>query len=347
MSLRHLKLQALGWLLLLPAVQVSAQGGLPFETVVATEQPVERELVWDGRVEAVHQATISAQTSGRIVEMFFDVDDFVTEGAVLMRFRDTEPRARLNQAEASLKEAEARFAEAQAEHERIKGVFERQVVSRADMDRATAALQAARARLDAARAARAQALEQLEYTLIRAPYSGIVTKRHVEVGEMANPGQPLMTGISLDKLRIVTSVPQRYINAVREHVQARVLLDNGIAPVADKLTIFPYADERTGTFNVRLDLPDGVKGLFPGMLVKVAFKVGSRSQLVVPQQAVAYRSEVSGVYVVDEQGGVALRQVRLGQPAGDGAIEVLTGLTAGERVALDPVRAGLYLKQGE
>lgn len=318
---------------------------VPFETVAAEYRVTVHEQVLDGRVEAVHQATVSAQTSGRIVELMYDVDDFVEAGAEIARLRDTEQRARLNQAAAALREAQARFNEAQTEYERIRGIFERQLVSRSEMDRATAARDSARARLESARAAVAEAEEQLEYTRVRAPYPGIVTERFVEVGESVSPGQPLMSGISLEFLRVSTEVPQRHIQSVRDLARARVMHDGRISVEADGLTFFPYADPVTNTFRVRVQLPPQTPGLFPGMFVKVAFAVGERERLVIPDSAVVYRGEMTGVYVVDADDRVSLRQVRVGRVQDDDLIEVLAGLDAGEQVALDPIHATLHLKE--
>lgn len=96
---------------------------------------------------------------------------------------------------------------------------------------------------------------------------------------------------------------------------------------------------------MRVQLPEGVQGLFPGMFVKVAFVTGERSRLVVPVAAVVYRSEVTGVYVVGQDGRVAFRQIRAGRRTADGNMEVLAGLDAGETVALEPLQAGAYLKR--
>ena len=167
--------------ILLLAMALAAPGvaAVPFETVIATLEDAARERVWDGRVEAVNQATVSAQTSGRIAELPFDVNDYVEAGAVLMRFTDTEQKAALAQAEAALQEATARLAEANQEFERFSKMIENNSVSRAAFDQSRANRDAARARLNAARSRVEGAKEQLEYTVIRAPYAGIVSKRHV------------------------------------------------------------------------------------------------------------------------------------------------------------------------
>lgn len=319
----------------------------PFPVAPAAVQKVAQEQVFDGVVEAVHQSTVSAQTSGRIAEILFDVDDYVPKGAVILRFHATEQQARLTQAQAALREAEARQREALAEYERIKGVFERKLVAKAAMDKAAAELKSAQARLEGAKARVTETEEQQEHTVVRAPYSGILTKRHVEVGEMANPGQPLVTGLSLEDLRVVADVPQQFVETVRANGKARVLLGDGVSLAAGKLTVFPYADNVTHSFRVRVDLATGQSGIYPGMLVKVAFVTGEAERLLVPAQAVVHRSEVTGVYVAGQDGRVTLRQVRVGKVHPDGATEILAGLQAGEQVALDPIRAGVRLKELE
>lgn len=336
-----------GLLVLALLVTQAATAAPSLETVPAEYRELPREFILDGTVEAVHQATISAQTSGRVEGILFDVDDFVEQGTLIIRLRDKEQRAHVAKAEAALKEAGARLDEAQEAWERTKQIYERKLVAKSQMDQADAALKAAKARLEAAQAELRQAKEQLEYTQIRAPYSGIVTKRHVELGETANPGQPLMSGISLNELRVNVEVPQSLINGIRKSGQARVFLGTrtGDSVEATKLTIFPIADSGPNTFRVRLDLPEGTEGFFPGMFVKAGFTVGSQQRLLVPVSSVVYRSEVTGIYVVGADGRISLRQIRAGHETPDGMMEVLAGVDEGERVALDPVAAGVALKE--
>lgn len=319
---------------LLSAAANPAAAAVPFETAEAHYRPVVREQVFDAVLEAVQQATVSSQTSGRILDVYFDVDDYVPKDSIIVRFRDKEQRA-------SLKAAEARLAEASANFQRIQDLLERKLVSKSDFDKAEAALKSARASVE-------QAQEQLEHTVVRAPYSGIVVKRHVEPGEVANPGQPLMTGLSLERLRATANVSQAYLDEVRKRSKARIVLphaDGGTKSVSsDSVTVSPYADPQTHTFRVRVDLPEGQHGVYPGMFAKVAFVVGEDNKLLVPAQAVVSRSEVTAVYVVGPDDSVGFRQIRVGRHR-DGMIEVLAGLAEGETVALDPVRAGVYLKE--
>lgn len=303
------------------------------------------QQILDGVVEAVHKSTVSAQTAGRVEQIMVDVNDIVPKGAPIVRIRNVEQRAGLEQAQASLREAEARFIEAEADYKRIANIYERQLLPKAQLDASAATLQAAKARLEAAQAGVAQAKESLGYTTINAPYAGIVLERHVELGESVQPGKPLMTGFSLDELRVVVNVPQRLINVVREYNRAQVLSPHGNAPIqAQKLIFFPYADPQSNVFKVRVYLPK-TKGLYPGMFVKTAVQIGERQRLMIPNSAVVQRGEVSAVYVVQND-RVQLRQVRPGRISGaEAEVEILSGLEAGEMVALEPIQAGIYLKE--
>ncbi len=333
---------------LLPLLWLGARGttsAAELETVAAALEPTPLEQRFEGVLEAVNRATLSAQTSGRIAEILFDVDDYVERGAVLLKFSATEQSARHQQARAALEEARARLSEAQNERKRMADIYAKRLVAKAAMDKADAEFKAAQARYESATARAAETSEQLEHTVVRAPYAGIVVERHIEVGEVANPGQPLMTGVSLEHLRAVCAVPQHYIATVRAASEARVYAGDAAALVSSDITVSPYADPKAHSFRVRVTMSAAdPAGLYPGMLVKVGFATGTTEQLLIPAQALVRRSEVTAVYVVEPQGAVRFRQVRVGETQSDGRITILAGLSVGERVALDPVQAGEMLK---
>lgn len=306
---------------------------------------VARETSFDGAVEAINQSTVSAQTTGRVVELPFDVGDYVEKDAVIVRFTTTEQRARSGGAEAALAEARARLAEAQLTYDRTKDVYEKKLVAKAQFDKAAADLNAARARAAAAQASLAEARESLGYTVIRAPYAGIVVARHVQLGETVAPGKPLMTGLSLEHLRAVVEIPQQHIGPLRRHSKARVILPDGKSIAAAELRIPPGADPSTHSFRVLVSLPPGEHGVFPGTLVKVAFVSGEEERVLIPPESVVRRGEVTGVYVLDAEDRIRLRYLRVGTAAADGRVPVLAGLAVGERIATDPIAAGIVYKK--
>jgi RND family efflux transporter MFP subunit len=333
-----------GAALVLP-VSAWATGELP--TANAQLATVQQERSYDGIVEAERRSTVSAQVSARIEDVPFDVDDYVERGDIIVQFRDRPVAAELKQAEAAEQEARARLAEARANHGRIQQLFQQDRVSKADMDRITADLQSAEARVKAAEGALIAARERFENTVVRAPFSGIVVERHVEIGEMATVGAPLMTGLSLEHLRVAVDVPQSDIGALRADGEAWIDLPQGGSLPAESIRVFPYADPSTHTFRARLRLAEGQHGIYPGMWVKVRFLTGEEQALLVPQTAVVQRSELTAVYVVDDDGTPRLRQVRLGREQADGRVAILAGLDDGELVVTDPVAARVHLTSGD
>jgi len=302
--------------------------------VEAREEQIPLKRIINGEVEAVNKATISAQTSGRVSAIHFDVDDFVPKGAIVVELTNTEQKAALRQAEANLEAVQAQFRQAEADYNRIKDLYAKKLVSKSDLDKAASRYNALKAQMEAARAAVESARKQFEYTVIRAPYDGIVTNRFVEVGETVHPGKPIMSGVSLDKLRVVTHIPESIILQVKKTMKAEVILPTGRRAPAKKITIFPYADPATRTFKTRIDIEVENAELYPGMTTKVVFELGTKKAVVIPAKSVMRRSELSLVFVKNGE-DILLRQVRVGDRLGD-KVEIISGLKPGELVALDP-----------
>lgn len=295
---------------------------------------IEEERILNAVVEAVHQATISAQTSGRVVKINADVDDTVSKGDILIQFRSKEQKAALNVAKATFEEAEAGY-------KRTQDIYSKKLVAKTVMDKASARFKSEKARLN-------QAHEAFENTIVRAPYSGIVVKRYIEVGELASPGRKLMTGLSLEKLRANISLPQDLVHVVRKQNKATAILKNGQRLPISKITVSPYADPQSHTFNMRAELPKGDYSIYPGMFVKVAIVSGLKQSLLVPASAIARRSEVNAIYVMDKNNRLSFRQVRIGAYIStSNSYEILAGLEANEKVMLDPIAAAAQLKLQE
>ena len=302
---------------------------------------IEVDYTAEALIEAVRQSTVSAQIPGRIVELRFDVGDAVKKGQVIARIDE---RA-VSQAEAAsvaqVQEAQAALANARAQYERSKQLFAQKFISQAGLDQAEAGYKSAQARVSALLAGAGQAATERSFATVVAPYSGVVSARHVELGEMATPGKPLLTGFDPSTLRVVANVPQAEVAAIQAGAKARVEVPSlGRWVEVRNLVVVPSADPRTHTTRIRLELPEDVRGVYPGVYARAHFVVGRALRLLVPRQAVVRRSEVTAVYVVGADGAPRLRQVRLGEAADEKSVEVLAGLEPGERVALEPVRAG-------
>jgi len=300
------------------------------ETITLAPATIAQEVKFDGVIEAINQATVSAQTAGRVVELPVDVGDFVKKGDLIVRFTDVEQKARTASAQAKFTEAKAQFA-------RMQDMWAKKLIAKADYDKAESASKSAEANLR-------ESEQNLNYTAIYAPYAGIVVNRLIKVGESVAPGTPLMTGLSLEQLRAQVDIPQQHIGPVRKFKKARILLANGTLLETSDMRIPPSADLQTHSFKVLVNLPSGDHSLFPGTLIKVAFISGETDSLLVPASAVAQRGEVSGVYVLNGK-SLDFRLVRLGTLTADNRYPILAGLNTGDQIALDPIAAAVAYKQ--
>lgn len=311
--------------------------GLRSLTVPAADAASGR--AWDGVVEAVHQAALSAQTDARVVEVLHDVNDPVAAGDILIRLSTVEQQSGADAAQAQLRAAEASATEAQANYLRYTQLAQDQFVSRSQLDQARMSRDSALANRDAARAELASARQKSRYTTIRAPYAGVVATRNVEPGESVSVGQLLMTVFSPQALRIQVSVPQSQADAIRADPRASVVFDDGRRAEAGQVTVFPSADSSTHAVRVRVQLPPGLDPIpQPGITAKVAFPaVKTVAFPRIPLSALVQRGEVTAVYVLAD-GRLSLRQLRLGERTSD-RVDVIAGLKPGEVIAQDPLAA--------
>lgn len=300
------------------------------ETLVLQNIPQQFEL--DATLEAVNQSTVSAQTSGAVQSVLFDVNDRVEKGDLLLEIDNTQQQAALAQAKANLAQALAQNEDAQVLLKRNQRLFRQGTLSQGELDSTSARAKSSAAAVEAANAGVRQAREQLAYTQVRAPYSGIVRARHIEAGELVAPGTPLMTGLSLDRLRAVADAPQRLAQQYHSPQQISIRV-NGTLIEPAKVTRYPYADNQLHSVRIRAELPANTQQLIPGSWAKMLITTGERQAITVPKTAIIQRSELSAVYISDN-GTSKLRQVRTGNRYQD-RVEVLSGLNAGDTIFVD------------
>jgi len=321
-----------------------AWAALPFAVAPVKYQMADTGYSTEATVEAVKQSTIAAQVSGRVSAVNFDAGDYVKAGSVIVRLTAQELSSAAAGSRAQVAQADATLANARANYERQQQLFQQKFISQAALDRATAEFRSTEAAARAARAGAGQTAAVSGYTVITAPYSGVVAARHVEVGETVAPGTPLMTGFDPRDMRVIANIPQYKLAEVKASPRVAVEIPSLNQWIdAAGVTVLPSADAATHTVKVRIDLPTNIEGVIPGMYARAHFSVGSARKLTIPSGAVVRRSEITAVYVVRDS-KVGLRQIRLGTPNGRGQVEVLAGLNPGDVIALDPVKAGIYAK---
>ena len=322
------------------AASVSATSALRTAPVVAAVS--EAGVGYDGVVQAVRQTAIAAQVSGAVVALDVKAGDLVKAGQVLLRLDARSAEHAAAASAAQVRAAQAAQEAATHDYERQKKLYEKRYISQAALDRAEEQYKTSTAQAAAQMATAMAARTESGFYTVRAPYSGIVSDVPVVLGDMAMPGRPLLSLYDPRAMRVSVAVPQSVASRLDGPGAAQIDLpdvaSNRIKPVAAQL--LPAVDAATHTQELRLDLPAHLSPIRPGTFVRVwlSASAASETRLSVPASAVVRRAELAAVYVVPDDGRPLLRQVRLGPAAGD-RVEVLSGLSAGERVALDPQAA--------
>jgi RND family efflux transporter MFP subunit len=274
---------------------------------------------------------VAAQIAGRVLEVRVDAGQRVKQGELLMRIDARE-------AAGSDASARATLAQAAAAYERAKNLHAQKFISQAALDQAAAVY-------EAARGAAASSGAGASHGTVTAPISGLVAERHVEAGEMATPGKPLITIFDPRGMRVIASLPQYRLAELKKSPRARIEFpETGRWIEVQRIEILPTVDARSHTAIARLYLAENVEGVVPGTYARAHFTVGQAKKLTVPPAAVLRRGEVTAVYVLDDKGAAKLRQVRLGEAVAGGELEVLAGINSGERVSLTPQKTGIEAK---
>ena len=346
-------------LLLVGALGACSETEAPVATTAGPQVPVMAVgqsrsvagLTLDGSLQAVQHSVLSAQASGRVAQLLVKAGDPVRKGQALAVIDDRATQAGVSQSQASVAQAEAELANAQANETRVRDLHAQGFVAKAALENAQAQLKGAQAGAAAARAGQTQSSLAQGFTRVSAPFDGVVMQTHIEAGALAMPGTPIVTVYAPQPMRAEVHVPASFqaqaVAAQRVEVQLPGT-DTWVKP--SNVYNARAADAVSQTVLWRMALnPSDTAAQVPGRSLKVRFVGASNDsaveRLVVPSSAVLRRGELTAVYVVSEpaQGRAqfVLRAVRVGPSTADGQVTVLTGLRAGERLALDPVRAGL------
>jgi HlyD family secretion protein len=317
-----------------------------------------------GYVVPQRKAALSSKTTGTLEWLGVEEGSIVKEGQLLARLENRDVSATRDQTAANLKVAQDSLVQAQAEQadalrnlNRAKELFSQGIIARADFDTAelryqrdVAASAGAKASIKAARAAVTGAAAAVDYTLIRAPFDGVVLTKNADVGDIvsplavqANAKAAVVTLADMGSLEVEADVSESNLGKVRAGQPCEILLDAlPEARFRGRLhTIVPTADRSKGSVMVKVAFLDKDPRILPEMSAKVAFlerpvQPGEQKpRLALPPSSIATRNGKSVVYVVS-QDHVVERPVTVGGKLGD-MVEVTSGLKAGERIAIKPL----------
>jgi len=334
--------------------------GVQTETVHLESTPRLYQAV--GSIRSASTAILAAQVAGTVIEIRVQPGDYVKRGQLLAALDDRSAQAQVQGAEAGVNEAVQGEAEvdqalkaatadrqfAEATFNRYKGLLAKNSLSRQEFDGAEARYQSALANERAVEAKKQQILARqqqarsqqdsartyLSFSRIVSPIEGIVTAKSVDVGTVVMPGAPVLTVEDTARYRLEASLPEELLPNAKVGASASVSTGQGQfeGRVAE---VVPAADVASHTFLVKIDLPHDCH-CRSGEYGQASFPIGEAKGLAVPSAAVVDHGELQGVFVVGSDGNVEYRLVKTGRTFGN-RVEILTGLAAGEKIAISQV----------
>ena len=314
----------------------SAQGDSVYTVEVITEPLVEQSA---GTVRAKVETVISPVVTATISSITVRSGDQVKQGEVVVRLDSRELKARAEQARQAVVAAKATRARVEKDFKRKQSIHKADAgaVSRADLDRAQAAVSTTRAQLLRAQRQEDEAKTALSYSTLTAPIAGRVVERYADPGDTARQGEPLLRMYDPDTLRLEASVRESVASKLTKGQQLSVRIDALQKEFAGSVDeIVPSADPGSRSFLVKVSLLSSA-GLYPGMFGRLLVPIGQIDRIYIPQNAVTRVGQLDFV-IVKTTAGTARRYVRLGEQAADDRVEAISGLSAGDRILISKTR---------
>jgi len=329
-------------------VEEAVERVVSVSAAAATSDTVVDPVVVTGVIKPKREVMVAAEGSGRVVDLPVQLGQRVARGEELARLDATVQRAQLDQARAQAEQAAAGLELAEAELGRAENLHNQGASTDRDLQAASIQVRTARAQQQAADAAVRLAERRVADATVRAPFAGTIATVQLELGALVGPGTPAFGLVDLSEARIGVGVAGREVPLVAEGQVARVRVPSlGERGFAGRVSaISPTTDPRTRTWPVDITVPNPDGELRAGMVARVQIVVGERQAVVVPEGAVV-EGEQTVVFAIE--GDVAVRRVvDLGRSA-DGLVEVRSGVTPGEQVAVlgsqhlsDGVKVSIY-----
>lgn len=286
-----------------------------------------------GKIQAANSADVSTRMMGYVTKVYVNVGDKVQKGQLLVAINNTDLQAKKAQVDAGITQAKAAFKNAEKNYNRFKNLFESNSITQKEMDDMTANYQMAKASLESANQMKNEINAQFAYSNIKAPFSGIVTAKNIDTGDMANPGMPLISIETPNDFEVIAMVPETEISEIIKGTTVTVLVKSLQKSITGKVTEVSTSAKNTGgQYLVKIQLEKTGVNILSGMFATVQFPVKAKANsylILIPKEAIVTKGQLSGIYTVSQSNTALLRWLRLGRTYGN-QVEVLSGFSANE-----------------
>ncbi len=291
-------------------------------------------LTSSGKIEAGNSASLSTRIMGYVDKIHVKVGDKIKKGQLLININSADLIAKRAQVNSGISEATVAYKNAENDFNRFTVLFNDSSASQKELDDITAHYNMAKARLESAKQMKNEINAQFSYTHIKAPFSGVVTNKFINVGDMANPGVPLLEVEAPENFQVRAMVSESNISKIKVDSEVQVVVKSLNKKIKGKVVEVSTSSKNTGgQYLVKVSLESTDVKIMSGMYATVQFPNLSKEKsdiVLIPLDAIVTRGQLSGVYTVSQTNKALLRWLRLGKTFGD-KVEVLSGLSANEK----------------
>ena len=298
------------------ALSVADDGPLSrVQYTLARDHHVQKRIELPGTVEAPKSSQVASEVEGLVAKLYAREGQYVKRGAPLVSLKAEHLELELQSATAQHREAEARFALAEQNRDRSEDLFDKEILSRQQLDDARFELEAWRGRVDQLAAEIRRIELDIDRSIVRAPFAGVVASELTELGQWVSKGTPVAELLSPYELEVRVEVPERYFGDFRKGAAVRVKIESipGYEVSGKVASIVPRASDQSRTFPMRIQVSNEEKRIGAGMLAKVSLSAGdSRQAMLVPKDALITRGPNRFVYILDSGETVKMVPVKTG-----------------------------------
>jgi RND family efflux transporter MFP subunit len=330
--------------LILPAIALLAWSCGDDEKVTPKQQSVEvktetvkyTEMVgehrFSGIVKADDKLMLSTKIFGQVDAVLVQEGDKISKGQLLIKIKSNDLAAKQNTASSGVKAAKTNMENTIKNYDRIKALHEKGSATQKELEDMTAAKEAAIAQHQEAQHQLAEVNDYLSYANLTSPINGFVSKKMVNVGDMANPGQPILALESMEELKIEADIPAFKIGQFEINDSIKVTVkDAGLTEMNGVVERIVPSSSFSGQYKAVIALSQQNKSLKPGMFARINLLKDIENKLLIPKSSIITKGQLTGIYTVNQQGEAMLRWIRLGKEYGD-YVEVLSGVTINEQI---------------
>ena len=306
-----------------------------FEITGVTVSPVSMSTVDDvyevtGTVRANSTSIVASRVMGVVTSIPVREGDSVKAGQVLLIIDDRDAAQRARAASMAMESAKQSQSLAEKTWQRYKKLYDENVISHQEMDQMDAKKKIADAEFERIKSMAEEARTYMSFARVTAPISGRITEKRIDTGTMATPGMPLLVIESGGSPYIEVSIDAGLGAKIKTGMVVEAIVETIDRPLPGMIReVFPSVDPSSRTFTVKVEIRNA--SLRSGLFARVRIPVGKRETILVPEQSIVQKGQLTGVYAVDGQGIVTYRLVRKGN-ASAGDIEILSGLTVNDRI---------------